>query len=121
MGKPFQTNLSATAPKNSIVPSKPRGRGRTKKPALALPKSEVELIGRLQSWLGEDCVVSFLCRLNRVRKIEEGVFEVPSASSEKIYTVNVNKRVCPCESFWHRRRCVHLKLASVKAMLERAR
>ncbi len=88
-------------------------------PVVALPKSELELILRLQEWLGETRIVSFLARLARVRRIEEGVYSVSSASDRgKSYRVNLKLRVCPCESYYHRRRCIHYKLAGVKHLLE---
>jgi hypothetical protein len=80
----------------------------------------VQLIQKLQSWLGEDRVVSFLTRLARVSKVEDGLYSVPSASArDKAYLVNLKLRVCPCDGFYHRRRCAHYKLASVKQLLER--
>jgi hypothetical protein len=91
-----------------------------KKPALWLPKSEVQLIQRLQEWLSEERVVTFLARLARVQKVEDGVYSVPSASmQDKSYLVNLKLRACPCEGFYNRRRCAHFKLASVKQLLER--
>jgi hypothetical protein len=93
-----------------------------KEPALRLPKSEVQLIQKLQAWLGEECAVAFLARLARVQRIEEGVYSVPSASTpDKAHLVNLNLRTCPCESYQYRRRCRHYKLAYVKQMLERER
>jgi len=84
-----------------------------------LPTSELELIGDLQEWLGESRVVSFLARLLRVKRVEEGVYSVPSASiRDKTYRVNLILRVCPCESFFYRRRCIHYKLAGVKHLLD---
>ena len=91
------------------------------RPVVALPKSELELILKLQEWLGESRVVSFLTRLARVRRIEEGVYSVPSASDRgRSYSVNLKLRVCPCESYYHSRRCIHYKLAGVKHLLEAA-
>jgi hypothetical protein len=86
---------------------------------LVLPASELELIVRLQDWLGERRVVSFLARLARVQRVEDGVYSVRSASTRyKSYRVDLNRRVCPCESFFYRRRCMHYKLAAVKHLLE---
>jgi hypothetical protein len=85
---------------------------------LKLPKSEAELISKLQSWLGEECAVAFLTRLLRVSKVEEGLYSVPSASTDKAYLVNLKQRTCPCESHTFRKRCVHVKLAYVKHLLE---
>jgi hypothetical protein len=97
-------------------------RMKQEQPAFRLPKSEVELITKLQSWLGEEGVVTFLARLLRVQRIEEGVYSVPSASTpDKTYLVNLNVRACPCEGYYNRRRCAHYKLASVKHLLERGR
>jgi hypothetical protein len=91
-----------------------------KQPSLWLPKSEVELIKKLQAWLGEECVVTFLARLARVQKTGEGIYSVPSASTrDKTYLVNLRRRACPCEGFYNRKRCAHYKLASVKQLLER--
>lgn len=87
---------------------------------LVLPASELELIGRLQEWLGESRVVSFLARLARVQRVNAGVYSVASASTrDKSYRVDLNRRVCPCASFFYRRRCMHYKLAAVKHLLER--
>lgn len=89
-------------------------------PSLWLPKNEVELIKKLQSWLGEECVVTFLARLARIQKVEDGVYSVPSASTrDKSYFVNLKLRACPCEGYFNRRRCVHYKLAYVKQLLDR--
>jgi len=90
-----------------------------KQPTVVLPTSELELIGTLQEWLGESRVVSFLARLLRVKRVEEGVYSVPSASiRDKTYRVNLKLRVCPCESYFYRRRCAHYKLAAVKHLLD---
>ena len=89
-----------------------------KLPFIVLPKSEVELIQKLQSWLDEKRVVAFLARLARVRRVEDGIYSVPSASTPETHRVNLNLRVCPCQSFYHRRRCIHYKLAAVKQLLD---
>ena len=97
-------------------------RSKKEQPALKLPKSEVELIRKLQSWLGEECAVAFLARLARVQRIEEGIYSVPSASTrDKAHLVNLNLHTCPCESYQYRRKCRHYKLALVKQLLERER
>jgi hypothetical protein len=85
---------------------------------LKLPKSEAELISKLQAWLGEERVVTFLARLARVQKVEDGIYSVPSASTDDTYLVNLKQRTCPCESFQFRNRCVHFKLAYVKNLIE---
>ena len=97
-------------------------RTKREQPSLRLPGSEVNLIKKLQNWLGEECAVAFLTRLLRVRKVEDGLYELPSASTpDKTYLVNLKLRACPCEGFYNCRRCAHYKLAHVKHLLERGR